>query len=1740
MGNSSVKESLREEENMEELNKTNKIDKDEKKSSNVFLEDNIISMYIDESSFTDLFKLQDISKYIFSAGKEEDIKEIKIETSPEISDQRTIEDIINSNNKYIIDFVNGQTKDSKIEIANFISFYDFFLSTQEEVINSSVESEGQTDEKNGMKIDEKNITDQRCIYKQIRESINYISTENEQICIRNYLNHFDSMMFPINLIISKMKNEEVPITDEFENDNDVVNKKNQSKYEKGKLYYLIEENVKNMLFDERRRKSHNMYTKKMLKHRNSEIDINKNMNYEQKGVNTIGEKFTKMKKEKRVTICMSNHKLGVKKVDESFLNKNMNYEQKGVNTIGEKFTKMKKEKRVTISLSNHKVGVKKVDESLLNKNMEVENTSNELESENKMSFYTYYIKRGLPRIFNKRKSHVNNIKEGKEDKKKKNLGISFSPAGLLIPYHLGVSSVLVEKNIMNVNTNLGGSSAGSICACCLGLGINVYKCLFLAENIIKNAHINGCYKKLESLLSMELNKYIYKDSYKYLNDRLGNVFVGITQILPYYKRLNINNFYDDSDLKDAIVASCNIPMYISNNVFANFRNKKCIDGFFSTKRKDFGCPNTKTERIIKVSPFDAEYLGIENKNNSVISPQLNKYNHIIFLFISIKNLFNKFINNILIEEEYLFLIQNLRKVMNEKVFDYTNFMKQYFFPISHFSKRFKNKSDSTLQKKNKYDKDEIIMNIQERLGNHLSNSSNENSVKINLFVKTYEEINVNLYKHNYDVSCLYKFCVILINITNKYFMETFNNAYLVSVLTRIKMEKYGGEIDINSSSSDSSGSSGSSSSTDSSDGSVNNLEIRIEEIFDYMKSHNYLDPNKFIILFPHLINHVILFFFKESFCNENILRDHRRYLKSKILNMIDMLKNMFLIEFVKKGIKKYVLSHGFENDYKNEFNLGISQKIIHFLKYRHIYKNFICITNEIKNSNSKILKINEYNYYNFININKEDIGDYYIFMYIYLYAIIFYKSAFLLSNEEKAIFEESSIYFSTPSQISELSRIHNDIRQSNYTSIYSRNRNSINSYSLLNNNLKKENVGALKLATKNFESWVSLKLQKNSDPDVEPIFDGSNLVEKYKRNSIRRESSLISDNFLNRIKKRDTNENNKLEDQKHEDNLFKVNNFLIFNNNYARVNNLEEYIYLNKKNILEINIKNKNEIISNIYSIYVCYCDVISLLKFVLNINFCEKTKYRYLKKTKGLKKKIEQMARDKKMKQKNVNHTSINKFNSDSNIAWADIDSQFFDENINNNNNVDTTKEMNNPSFSNSFSNRTTTFEDWLVQDSYEIENSIFTEKREDEEDQEFYKNKKDGKMSESEKVKDNSEYLLQGRKNKMTSSYSDTEYKKKKKKKIDNKKHETNMDNFLKDFKTNINPELFDTYNTYFIKNKFPIRKLIRMLLEGTNDKNIKKLYDMGRSDTYMWLYLEYINMSIYLFKKVYSIYLNMIYNFQSLLYLTNMDLKKKKYEVSNILNSVENVILYVNGVEFNLFSLCRYISFFLNSTGIFGVNFASFLNRQYKNVCVRNDKKASLSRRLSCKLLGTKKLVRFDETNELVGKKNGEKLIKSEKWNKNIGDRNYNYYEQKMMKKKKKKEKRQKGKIAYRSISLPTNLTKTVIKISNLRNKINLNKNIIEGINNNFLKNTPYEHIYSHTNFWLYSSSEDSDDEHKKNMNELWMSNNKNPNIQFDDIFDEISEEMDSFSVISNFFKPFKNMDSNNLNISGYFGF
>ncbi|ETW27599.1 hypothetical protein PFFCH_05049, partial [Plasmodium falciparum FCH/4] len=209
-------------------------------------------------------------------------------------------------------------------------------------------------------------------------------------------------------------------------------------------------------------------------------------------------------------------------------------------------------------------------------------------------------------------------------------------------------------------------------------------------------------------------------------------------------------------------------------------------------------------------------------------------------------------------------------------------------------------------------------------------------------------------------------------------------------------------------------------------------------------------------------------------------------------------------------------------------------------------------------------------------------------------------------------------------------------------------------------------------------------------------------------------------------------------------------------------------------------------------------------------------------------------------------------------------------------------------------------------------------------------------------------------------------------------------------------------------------------------------------------------------------------------------------------------------------------------------------------------------------------SKELIKNDKTSEKLRKKDEQKKMKKIKKNSTSSiDMDINNYEKgkidvrqnidynnkkednvnsdhiikrKNRIKKTNKQRNNKEKLK-RSISLPLNLKRTVVKIINLKNKINLNKNIIDAINNDILKGTPYEHIYTHSNFWIYSSSDESDTYNCSN--DYYLNNVDHGSKEFDNIFDQMSDELDNFSRISNFFKTFKNLD-NSLSLSGYFGF
>ncbi|KAL3515607.1 hypothetical protein ACH5RR_022509 [Cinchona calisaya] len=65
----------------------------------------------------------------------------------------------------------------------------------------------------------------------------------------------------------------------------------------------------------------------------------------------------------------------------------------------------------------------------------------------------------------------------KKERAVTSLGFSFSPAGLLFPYHLGVAQFLIEMGCIKEMTPLAGSSAGAIVCAVIASGVSMQDAL---------------------------------------------------------------------------------------------------------------------------------------------------------------------------------------------------------------------------------------------------------------------------------------------------------------------------------------------------------------------------------------------------------------------------------------------------------------------------------------------------------------------------------------------------------------------------------------------------------------------------------------------------------------------------------------------------------------------------------------------------------------------------------------------------------------------------------------------------------------------------------------------------------------------------------------------------------------------------------------------------------------------------------------------------------------------------------------------------------------------------------------------------------------------------------------------------------------------------------------------------------------------------------------------------------------
>ncbi|KAH7518795.1 hypothetical protein FEM48_Zijuj09G0208900 [Ziziphus jujuba var. spinosa] len=194
-------------------------------------------------------------------------------------------------------------------------------------------------------------------------------------------------------------------------------------------------------------------------------------------------------------------------------------------------------------------------------------------------------------------------------------GFSFSAAGLLFPYHLGVARFLIENGYIKETTPLAGSSAGAIVCAVIASGASMEEALLATKILAEDCRNKGTAFRLGAVLRDVLDKFLPDDAHSRSN---GRVRVAVTQILWRPKGLLVDKFESKEDLINAVFTSSFIPGYLAPRPATMFRNRLCIDGGLT-----LFMPPTSAAQTVRVCAFPASRLGLQGIG---ISPDCNPEN----------------------------------------------------------------------------------------------------------------------------------------------------------------------------------------------------------------------------------------------------------------------------------------------------------------------------------------------------------------------------------------------------------------------------------------------------------------------------------------------------------------------------------------------------------------------------------------------------------------------------------------------------------------------------------------------------------------------------------------------------------------------------------------------------------------------------------------------------------------------------------------------------------------------------------------------------------------------------------------------------------------------------------------------------------------------------------------------------------------------------------------------------------
>jgi len=232
----------------------------------------------------------------------------------------------------------------------------------------------------------------------------------------------------------------------------------------------------------------------------------------------------------------------------------------------------------------------------------------------------------------------------------RNIGFSFSPGGLLLPYHMGVADCLIYEKYMDPSeTVVAGSSAGSIASMAIGCGIDprlgLEGTIAISDRCVESGR--SARGNLLPLLQEQMESLVSENEFDFLqqrrtssrnnkddHDKTGTgVVLAYREIFPTQKSHFQTKFETREELFRSVGYSCMFPFFTTNSPclidYGNYSNNSSsnnnfklprllMDGYFTVPRSQFGCPilqdefpDSGVDRTVAISCIPQELFGMD-------------------------------------------------------------------------------------------------------------------------------------------------------------------------------------------------------------------------------------------------------------------------------------------------------------------------------------------------------------------------------------------------------------------------------------------------------------------------------------------------------------------------------------------------------------------------------------------------------------------------------------------------------------------------------------------------------------------------------------------------------------------------------------------------------------------------------------------------------------------------------------------------------------------------------------------------------------------------------------------------------------------------------------------------------------------------------------------------------------------------------------------------------------------------